>query len=97
MVKEVGQRVDAGNVKTIIMPDKKFEEHMMYDAKKAESPKEHLSLKNKGYGHSPNKMRSSPLPGMMSSNGRTSPLNCWSGYERVSGTKEFSDGSCKKK
>jgi len=79
------------------MAEKKYESHMMYDAKKAETHKEHLSLKDKGYGHSPNKMRSSPLPGMMSSNGRTSPLNCWSGYERVSGTKEFSDGSCKKK
>ena len=79
------------------MAEKKYESHMMYDAKKAETHKEHLSLKDKGYGHSPNKMRSSPLPGMMSSNGRTSPLNCWSGYERVSGTKEFSDGSCEKK
>jgi len=75
----------------------KFKPHRMYDSQKAETHKEHLSLKKKGYEHSPNKMRSSPLPGMMSSSGRTSPLSCWSGYERVSGTKEFSDGSCKKK
>ena len=27
----------------------------------------------------------------------TSPLNCWEGYERVPGTKEFSKGSCRKK
>ena len=27
---------------------------------------------------------------------KSSPLNCWSGYERVPGTKEFSKGSCKK-
>tara|TARA_X000000368_G_C22865796_1_gene638627 strand:- start:262 stop:609 length:348 start_codon:yes stop_codon:yes gene_type:complete len=27
----------------------------------------------------------------------TSPLNCWDGYERVPGTKEFSKGSCRKK
>ena len=26
----------------------------------------------------------------------SSPLNCWKGYERVAGTKEFSPGSCKK-
>lgn len=26
-----------------------------------------------------------------------SALKCWKGYERVKGTKEFSDGSCKKK
>ena len=26
-----------------------------------------------------------------------SPLDCWKGYERVPGTKEFSDGSCRKK
>ena len=25
-----------------------------------------------------------------------SPLNCWEGYERVPGTKEFSKGSCRK-
>lgn len=27
---------------------------------------------------------------------KQSPLNCWKGYERVPGTKEFSSGSCKK-
>ena len=26
-----------------------------------------------------------------------SPLACWDGYERVPGTKEFSEGSCEKK
>tara|TARA_B100000780_G_scaffold258669_1_gene209136 strand:- start:366 stop:761 length:396 start_codon:yes stop_codon:yes gene_type:complete len=26
----------------------------------------------------------------------SSPLDCWRGYERVAGTKEFSPGSCKK-
>ena len=26
-----------------------------------------------------------------------SPLDCWEGYERVPGTKEFSKGSCRKK
>mgnify|MGYP003126793150 CR=1 FL=1 len=25
-----------------------------------------------------------------------SPLDCWRGYERVAGTKEFAPGSCKK-
>ena len=32
---------------------KKFEPHNMYDKKKAETHKEHLALKKKGYGHSP--------------------------------------------
>ena len=66
------------------MADKKFEEHMMYDAKKAETHKEHLELKEKGYSHSKSgfKMRT--------------PFRCWKGYTRVPGTKEFSDGSCKK-
>ncbi len=27
----------------------------------------------------------------------SSPLDCWKGYERVPGTEEFSDGSCRKK
>ena len=57
-----------GDAKTIIMADKKFEEHMMYDAKKAESPKEHDDLKRDGYGHSKSsfKMRT--------------PFQCWKGY-----------------
>jgi len=60
-VKEVKQLEQDGNVKINTMKDKKFEPHMMYDAKKAETHKEHLELKNKGYGHSPNKMRNAPL------------------------------------
>jgi len=70
-VKEVKQRVDAGNVKTIIMADKKFEPHMMYDAKKAETPGEHDNLKKKGYGHSKSgfKMRT--------------PFRCWKKYKQV--------------
>ena len=80
MVKEVGQRVDAGNVKTIIMPDKKFEEHMMYDAKKAESPKEHNDLKKDGYSHSKSgfKMRT--------------PFQCWKGYTAGGRTKPSPSG-----
>jgi hypothetical protein len=27
----------------------------------------------------------------------STPLDCWDGYERVPGTKEFSKGSCRKK
>ena len=65
------------------MANKKFKPHMMYDAKKAETHKEHLKLKNQGYGHSPNKMRNSPLKGLMSS-----PIKaCWKGYEMI-GTKK---------
>ena len=29
--------------------------------------------------------------------GKISPFDCWEGYERVPGTKEFSKGSCRKK
>ncbi len=66
----------------------KFEKHMMYGDGKAETADtfaEHLKLKKKGYGHekpSGFKMRT--------------PFRCWKGYERVPGTKEFSDGSCRK-
>jgi hypothetical protein len=53
------------------MADKKFEEHMMYDAKKAETKKEHLELKEDGYGHSKSgfKMRT--------------PFKCWEKYKQV--------------
>ena len=68
------------------MANKKFKPHMMYDAKKAETHKEHLKLKNQGYGHSPNKMRNSPLKGLMSS-----PIKaCWKGY-RYAGTENGKD------
>ena len=36
---------------------KKFEPHNMYDKKKAETHKEHLALKKKGYSHSPLKKK----------------------------------------
>ena len=53
------------------MADKKFEPHMMYDAKKAETQKEHLELKEEGYGHSKSsfKMRT--------------PFRCWKKYKQV--------------
>ena len=41
---------------------------------------------DKAIDKSPFKMKPSP-----------SALKCWKGYERVPGTKEFSDGSCEKK
>ena len=44
-----------GNVKNIIMADKKFEEHMMYgdgNARKANTNAEHLDLKKKTLGSS---------------------------------------------
>ena len=73
------------------MADKKFEPHMMYDSKKAETYKEHLKLKNKGYGHSPNKFTMSGF-----SQHSTSALKakakgmdgkaCWKGYT-LRGTK----------
>ncbi|MDB4331349.1 DUF6321 domain-containing protein [bacterium] len=58
----------------------KFEPHNMYDKQKAETKKEHLELKEKGYGHSPVKKS----------------CNCWEGYSRVPGTKPCAPGSCKK-
>ena len=39
--------------------------------------------------------RYGPLNGTIN-NPTNSPLNCWKGYERVPGTKEFSDDSCRK-
>ena len=75
------------------MADKKFEPHVMYDAKKAETHKEHLSLKNKGYGHSPNKIRTAALSGMINS-----PLKrCWKGYKpNPDGRAASEQGSCVK-
>jgi hypothetical protein len=60
----------------------KFEPHNMYDKKKAETHKEHLELKEKGYGHTPLKEKD---------------CTCWKGYERVPGTTKCEPGSCEKK
>ena len=57
-----------------------FKPHNMYDKKKAETYKEHLELKNKGYSHSPVKKT----------------CNCWKDYSRVPGTKPCAPDSCKK-
>ena len=59
----------------------KFEPHDMYDKQKAETRKEHLELKEKGYGHTPLKKKD---------------CNCWKGHSRVPGTKPCGPGSCKK-
>ena len=59
-----------------------FEPHNMYDRQKAETHKEHLKLKKRGYGHTPLKEKS---------------CDCWDGYERVPGTKPCTNNSCKKK
>lgn len=40
----------------------KFKEHMMYDAKKAETHKEHLELKRKGYGHDKSSFKMTGFP-----------------------------------
>jgi|TARA_R110000744_G_scaffold365831_1_gene474717 hypothetical protein len=48
---------------------KGFEPHNMYDAQKAETHKEHLALKEKGYKHSPYK-KEKGLDGKA----------CWKGY-----------------
>ena len=59
----------------IFREDGGFEEHMMYDSQKAETPKEHLMLKADGYTHdspneySPYKMRT--------------PFKCWEKYKQV--------------
>ena len=54
----------------------KFKPHNMYDKKKAETYKEHLDLKKKGYDHSPYKK----AKGM---DGKA----CWKGY-KLQGTKK---------
>ena len=82
------------------MPDKKFKEHMMYDAKKAETLKEHNDLNKKGYGHSKSgfKMKGYSYPGespMMKKNaaGKEQGVDgkaCWDGF-RYAGTEDGSD------
>tara|TARA_R100000951_G_C2636243_1_gene179396 strand:- start:1271 stop:1474 length:204 start_codon:yes stop_codon:yes gene_type:complete len=61
---------------------KGFEPHNMYKTEKAETHKEHLALKEKGYDHSPYKKKK---------------CDCWKGYERVPGTKPCTNKSCRKK
>lgn len=76
------------------MPDKKFEEHMMYGdgkARKAETNAEHSELKEKGWGHkkpSGFKLREVHYAG---------PLKCWKTHERKPGTTEGAKGSCQHK
>tara|TARA_R110001592_G_scaffold201729_1_gene450900 strand:- start:114 stop:365 length:252 start_codon:yes stop_codon:yes gene_type:complete len=76
------------------MPDKKFEEHMMYGdgkARKAETNAEHLELKEKGWGHkkpSGFKLREVHYAG---------PLKCWKTHERKPGTTKGAKGSCQHK
>tara|TARA_R110002020_G_scaffold322908_3_gene538654 strand:+ start:920 stop:1123 length:204 start_codon:yes stop_codon:yes gene_type:complete len=57
-----------------------FEPHNMYKTEKANTHKEHLALKEKGFDHDPYK--------------KDSPMNCWKTHKRKPGTKEFSKGSC---
>ena len=52
----------------------KYKEHMMYDAKKAETKKEHLELKEKGYGHSRSAFKLREV---------NSPMKCWKNYKQV--------------
>ena len=72
------------------MADKKFESHMMYDAEKAETLREHNYLEKKGYGHSKSsfKLREVHYAG---------PLKCWKSHERKPGTTEGAKGSCQHK
>ena len=63
---------------------KGFKPHNMYKTEKAETHKEHLALKDKGYDHSPY-------------NKKGKKCDCWKGYERVPGTKPCTKKSCRKK
>ena len=58
-----------------------FKPHDMYSKEKANTHKEHLALKEKGYKHSPYKAKD---------------CTCWKGHSRVPGTKPCAPGSCKK-
>ena len=60
---------------------KGFKAHNMYKTEKAETHKEHVALKDKGYDHSPYKKKG---------------CSCYEGYSRVKGTKPCASGSCKK-
>ena len=66
---------------------KGFEPHNMYKTEKAETHKEHLALKNKGYDHSPYNKKGK----------KRKKCDCWKGYERVPGTKPCTKKSCRKK
>tara|TARA_R110002074_G_scaffold229027_1_gene400557 strand:+ start:83 stop:352 length:270 start_codon:yes stop_codon:yes gene_type:complete len=79
----------------------KFEEHMMYDAKKAETHDEHLKLKKDGYGHkkpSGFKMKGFPvhdgISPMAFKGADSSNSSCWKGYRKV-GTKKSPSGTGK--
>ena len=63
---------------------KGFKPHNMYDKQKAETKKEHLALKEKGYKHGPYKKKGEEC-------------DCWKGHERVPGTKPCAKKSCRKK
>ena len=74
----------------------KFEEHMMYDAKKAETHDEHLDLKKKGYGHKkPSGFKMAGFP----EHAGVSPLKrCWKGYKpNPDGRPAKEQGSCVEK
>ena len=82
---------------------KSFKPHKMYgkDGKveDAKTKKNHLELKEKGYGHSPAKKIGLQGLGAKGNKGYHvgSPAKCWNGYERVPGTKKNAKGSCRKK
>jgi len=60
------------------MADKKFKPHMMYGdgkAEKAETYKEHLKLKNKGWGHD--------KPSGFKLREVNSPMKCWKTHKQV--------------
>ena len=61
---------------------KGFEPHFMYDKKKANTHKEHVKLKQKGYSHSPLLKKD---------------CNCWDGWKRKKGTKPCAENSCVEK
>jgi len=67
--------------KSPLKKKEKFEPHDMHDKQKAKTHKEHLELKEKGYGHTPLKKKD---------------CTCWKGHSRVPGTKPCGPGSCKK-
>ena len=76
------------------MASKKYKEHMMYGdgkAEKAETKAEHLSLKNKGWGHD------KPSSFKLREVHYDSPVKCWASHERKPGTTKGAKGSCQHK
>ena len=97
--------VDLGNIQASNFT--KAKKKLVDDYGGADNPEYQMEKGAYFYDKDKDKMRSSYLEypedaegveeRYLGKNWDNSPLDCWEGYERVPGTKEFSKGSCRKK